>query len=217
VGTWFLHLPPQRAVHTPAPCQLRHWQLWIKWWTSSVLTLRLKQSAAYHFWKPYYDASRLPLWRNMDRFIFTRVRNLCCALHERPVLLCEGYLLGLSYFRKLHSQSRMKTRHMSTDQSGYTSFRSTRFGLANNKPQQLVLMTTTYMSEKGFSYLVEFMGVGSEAEGPWNPGILKFDILLLMFLVRNAFPWLLSWSNEISAWFAPLGKNPSDARNRAEK
>jgi len=38
--------------------------------------------------------------------------------------------------------------------------------------QKLVLMTTTYMSEKGFSYLIEPMGVGKG----WARIALDFEI-----------------------------------------
>jgi len=53
---------------------------------------------------------------------FTQVtESLLWSLHECPVLLCEGYLVELQYFRKFHSQSRVINKHMNTDQSSLTS------------------------------------------------------------------------------------------------
>jgi len=43
------------------------------------------------------------------------------SLHERSALLCEGYLPEPQYFRKFHSQSRVKTRHLNTDQRNLSS------------------------------------------------------------------------------------------------
>jgi len=47
--------------------------------------------------------------------------------------------------------------------------------------QQLVFMTATYMSEKGFSYLVEIMGGGSGGRVVLSPWILELNIFLYIF------------------------------------
>jgi len=41
-------------------------------------------------------------------------RDLCCALRERTVLLCEGYLVQSQYFRKFHFQSPAGTEFLET-------------------------------------------------------------------------------------------------------
>jgi len=40
---------------------------------------------------------------------------------KRCILLCEGYLLESQYFRKFHSQPRVKTRHLNTNHSSLIS------------------------------------------------------------------------------------------------
>jgi len=87
--------------------------------------------------------------------------------------------------------------------------------IALNALQQLLLMTTTYMSEKGFSYFVEFMDVVRGALTSW---ILKFVIFLFIFLVEKCF-FLVNF--EVVKWnfprVAPLWKNRSDGYGRADK
>jgi len=69
--------------------------------------------------------------------------------------------------------------------------------IALNALQQLLLMTTTYMSEKGFSYFVEFMDVVRGALTSW---ILKFVIFLFIFLVEKCF-FLVNF--EVVKWNFP--------------
>jgi len=108
-----------------------HQQSWIKLRTSSVLTLRLKQSETYHFRKIVLWSMLLALWYNRNRFY----RDMPCFIHLSDgisavlcmrilLLLCESYLVESQYFQKIYSQSRGKTRHMNTDQSTLTSRRT---------------------------------------------------------------------------------------------
>ena len=81
-----------------------------KWWTSSVVNLRLKQAVS--------SRQVLP---SDAMFCSLEWRNLCRALRECPALLYEGCLVESQYFRKFNSPSGVKTRHMNADQSRLTS------------------------------------------------------------------------------------------------
>jgi len=80
-------------------------QSWIKWLTSSVLTLRLNSQQLITSEKPYYGAINwvyYVMWIDFTERchdLFNRVvESLLCFLHEPPVLLCKRYLLESKYF-----------------------------------------------------------------------------------------------------------------------
>ena len=72
---------------------------------------------------PSADTDKSRIWPSIQKLwtavLFTRVAEplLLYALYQRPVLLCESYLLESQDFRKFQSQSYAKTRHKNLHQS----------------------------------------------------------------------------------------------------